>query len=212
MSGFLVLVGGGGHGRVVLDTALSMGLEILGIVDAGFARGDRIFGVPVLDGDDVLHRNGADSMGWLNGIGANPDIARRRAVFDDWGGDTAVGVVHPGAAIGRECRIASSAQIMAGVTVQSRTSIGDNAVINTGAQIDHDCCIGAHSFIAPGAILCGDVALEEGVFVGAGATLLPGVRIGRGTIIAAASVVTSAVPPAVLMRGSPARPIRSIEQ
>jgi acetyltransferase-like isoleucine patch superfamily enzyme len=54
------------------------------------------------------------------------------------------------------------------------------------------------------------VVVEAGSFVGAGATLLPGVRVGRGSFVAAGSVVTENVPPATLVAGVPARPLRSL--
>jgi maltose O-acetyltransferase len=54
------------------------------------------------------------------------------------------------------------------------------------------------------------VVVEDGSFVGAGVTLLPGVRVGRGSFVAAGSVVTEDVPPATLVAGVPARPVRTL--
>ena len=54
------------------------------------------------------------------------------------------------------------------------------------------------------------VVVEDGSFVGAGVTLLPGVRVGRGSFVAAGSVVTEDVPPATLVAGVPARPVRAL--
>jgi acetyltransferase-like isoleucine patch superfamily enzyme len=55
------------------------------------------------------------------------------------------------------------------------------------------------------AFLTSPVVIEDDVVVGIGAIILKGVRIGRGARIGAGAVVTSDVPPGVMMLGNPAR-------
>ncbi|TDM09558.1 MAG: acetyltransferase [Ideonella sp. MAG2] len=176
----LYLVGCGGHGRVVLDAALACGLAVTGIIDPGLAPGSLVFGVLVLGGDDYLYQAEARAC-LLNGVGANPNVARRRGLYDSLSVSHAfVGVRHPGALINRPGEIDLSAQVMAGAIMQPGVVIGPNAVINTGASIDHDCVLQAHVFVSPRAVLCGQVQVDEGAFIGAGAILMPGVRVGAG--------------------------------
>lgn len=206
----MYLVGGGGHGRVVLDTAHTAGLDVIGIVDPGHAVGETILGVPVIGGDEVLERWAAGS-GWLNGIGANPSLTRRRTVFESlFARFEVVQLRHPSAIIGGECRLGKGVQLMAGTILQTGSAIGENTVINTGASVDHDCQIGAHCFIGPRATLCGQVRIGEGSFVGAGAVILPGVQIGMGAVIGAGALVNRDVPDGAQVRGSPARNMGSI--
>lgn len=202
----IFLYGCGGHGRVLLDAALSAGIEVTGILDVGLEVGRKIFGVPVLGGNALLGSAELAGASWLNGIGANPDLTRRRAVFDRLSENYApLGVQHVSVITNRLGAIGKGVQLMAGVVIQNGTSIGDNVIVNTGAKIDHDCWIGAHGFLAPGSTLCGNVTLGEGVFVGAGAIIVPGVTIGSGAIVGAGSVVIKDVPSNTTVVGNPAK-------
>lgn len=205
----LILIGCGGHGRVVLDAALAQGLRIAGILDPSLVVGTQVFGVPVLDppGIGKARRFG----GFLNGVGANPQTARRREVFERHVAlADAPALIHPSAILGREIALGRGAQVMAGAVVQCGTRLGDNTVANTSARIDHDCRIGDHAFVSPGAVLCGGVRIGAGSFIGAGATLMPGVAIGAGAVIAAGAVVTRDVADGLTVGGCPARPLATV--
>ncbi len=209
----LILIGCGGHGRVVLDTALAQGLPVAGITDPSFVPGTQVFGVPMLDPskEDEAER----FAGFLNGVGANPDTAPRRSVFERRiGVADAPSLIHPTAVLGRKVELGRGVQVLAGAVVQCGARLGDNVVANTGAQIDHDCHLSDHSFLSPGVVLCGGVSVGEGSFIGAGATLLPGVVVGAGAVIGAGSVVTRDVAAWTKVAGCPARvlPMRSAER
>lgn len=204
----LYLLGCGGHGRVVLDAALASGLVVTGILDPGLSPGCLVFGVPVLGGDEYLGQAEAERAGLLNGVGANPGVARRRGIYNSLSPRHAfVGVRHPGALINRPGEIDVSAQVMAGAIVQPGVVIGPNGVVNTGASIDHDSVLEAHVFISPRAVLCGQVHVGAGAFIGAGAILMPGVRVGAGAVIGAAALVNRDVPAHAVVAGVPAKKI-----
>lgn len=205
----LFLVGCGGHGRVVLDAALASGLDVTGIVDSGLKIGEQVFGVPVLGGDEILAAPSMDGARWLNGIGANPDLRRRREIFETMSPRfVSQRVQHPSVVAGRMAAMGDGVQLMAGVVLQNGTSLGDNSVVNTGARLDHDCNIGRNCFVAPGATLCGDVTLADRVFIGAAAVILPGVKIGQDAVVGAGSVVTADVPTRAVVVGNPATIIK----
>lgn len=185
------VIAGGGHSRVVVDTLLSTGKRIRGIIDPKFAVGSQLLGVPVLGGDEVIDALAIGSCLLANGIGANPETKSRSSTYIHLvkRGFRFVSVIHPSATIGREVVLAESCQVLAGAVLQSGTKIGSNAVINTSASVDHDVVISDNAFIAPGAIICGNVTVGVGSFVGAGATILPGVHIGAGAVVAAGALV-----------------------
>jgi UDP-perosamine 4-acetyltransferase len=204
MSGPILLVGCGGHGKVVLDTAQCAGWEVSGIVDPRLAKGGAVFGIPVLGGDEAL--TGACGF-WLNGVGANPSTAARQALFARFAGGMmkAATLVHPAATVSPHAELGAGTQAMAGAIVQPGSVLGSNCVINTGARIDHDCTLGDHVFISPAAILCGDVTVGDGAFIGAGSTILPGCRIGARAVVGAGALVVRDIEPAVTVIGIPAR-------
>lgn len=208
------VVGGGGHGRVVIETLLRAGGGVAGLIDPVLHPDDSVLGVAVLGGDETLDRLDPAGAFLVNGVGANPDVGPRRRLYHSLrarGFEFPV-LRHPGAIISPSCALSSGAQIMAGAVVQGGATIGENAVVNTRASVDHDSWVGAHAFIAPGAVLCGDVRIDEGVFVGAGAILLPGVRVGAGAVIAAGAVVTRNVDGGDRVAGNPARSMRSADR
>ncbi len=205
----IYLLGGGGHGRVVLGALLASQLQVSGILDPKFELGHQIFGVSILGGNEFLESLSQQDVILLNGLGANPDTKNRKKIFKlmQLKGFQFISVQHPSSVIGQDCELGEGTQIMAGVVVQNQVKMGDNSVINTHASIDHDCIIDAHVFISPGVVLCGNVAVGDSAFIGAGAIVLPGIQIGSSAIVGAGAVVTKSVPERWIVAGNPAKKI-----
>ncbi len=203
----IIVVGVGGHGRVVLDALLASGARVYGLLDPGLAAGTEVMGVAVLGGDEVLDSLASTRYRLSNGLGANPSTVARASLYKRLSqpGYRFATVVHPSAVVGGATELGEGSQIMAGAVVQCGSRIGRNVVVNTAASLDHDVVIEDDAFIAPGAVLCGAVELGRGAFIGAGAVLLPGVRIGANAVIAAGAVVCAEVPPGAVFSGVPAR-------
>jgi len=197
--GSVVIIGAGGHARVLAASLKAQGVTIQGFLDPAL-RGQRFLGVEVLGDDELLETFDPAKLAVVNGIGAKPTrtgpgLETRRAVHERMKqkGFTIRKVVHPSAVVGEEVQIGEGAQIMAGAVIQPNVILGEGAVVNTRVSIDHDCVIGAHAFVGPGATLCGTVVIGEQAFIGAGAVILPEVRIGAFAIVAAGLTVRKSV-------------------
>jgi sugar O-acyltransferase (sialic acid O-acetyltransferase NeuD family) len=208
----LILLGAGGHGRVLLDALSSAGLRVDGILDPGMTPGESVCGTPVLGGDDLLAGLVPGEVFLVNGVGAGRRGAQRRQELFrhcqslDLSFTTVVhasSVVSPAAGLGEGC------QVMARAVVQCGAVVGRNVVINTAACVDHDCRIGDGVFIAPNVTLCGAVVVADGAFIGAGAVICPDIRIGANAVIGAGAVVISDVPDGATFVGNPAKLARS---
>jgi len=204
----LILVGSGGHARVLLSTLLLQGARVLGFVDPDKTQAE-LLGVPYLGDDDAISYD-PDQVMLINGLGSVASIANRLRVYEFFRGRgyRFASVIHPGAIIAPETELADGAQIMAGAILQTGCIVEENCIINTGARVDHDCVIHAHAHVAPGAVLSGNVHVGSRSHIGAGATLIQGVHIGSGAIVGAGAVVLSNVPESCTVVGVPARPIR----
>lgn len=190
-----ILIGAGGHARVIQELAELCGANVLGVCDPKFRRGqdrrDQLWhGLEVLGDDEYLSEVCPREVFLLNGIGMMPGNCVRRSVFERFKkmGFSFPPLVHPFAWISHYASIAEGVQIAAGAVVQAGASIGNNTIVNTRSSIDHDTQLGAHCHLAPGATLCGDVRIGDGSFVGAGATVIQGVVLAPETFIKAGSL------------------------
>lgn len=206
----LFLLGAGGHASVVLDMLFALGLDVEGVVDKDLGAGDTWEGIPVIGNDDVLAGSPPGVCALVNGLGANPDVCARNALFARFrrAGFSFPSLVHPSAVIARNAAVGSGTQVMAGAVLQGGSSLGENCVVNTRAVVEHHCRIADGVFVGPGAVLCGDAWIGEDVFIGAGAVVLPGIHVGRGSVVGAGAVVLSPVSGGVIVAGNPARVLR----
>ena len=208
MSRPVIVIGAGGHGKVVVETLRASGREILGVVDKdpAWAKQNGI-GVKVLGDDQAVLERDPDSVDLANGVGGVVELEIRQRIYNTWGerGYRFASVMHPAAVVSAGVRVDSGAQVMAGVVMQPGARVGENSLINTRASVDHDCRVGRNVHVGPGVTLCGAVVVEDGVFVGAGATVIQGIRIGAGAMIGAGAVVVSDIGPGIKARGVPAR-------
>jgi sugar O-acyltransferase (sialic acid O-acetyltransferase NeuD family) len=204
----LLLIGAGGHARVLLDALWAQGKSIIGVVDNDSAKhGITLLGSKVIGGDEVVAGLDPTTVALVNAVGAVRNLSLRQAIYDRFrkAGYIFSGVTHPSAVLAADVELGQGAQIMAGVVIQSGTIIGENVIVNTKSGVDHDCVIGAHAHIAPGATLCGGVRVGEGAFIGAGATVIQGVTLGRNCLVAAGAVVVADVADGRKVVGVPAK-------
>jgi sugar O-acyltransferase (sialic acid O-acetyltransferase NeuD family) len=204
MSGVLV-IGAGGHGKVVADILLSQGRCIRGFLDDDPATwGARQLGIPVLGEPEAYAE--FDPTGLILGVG---EIGARREIVARLGCRAAhlwCNAIHPRATVARSVTLGRGIAVMAGAVVNPDATLGDHCIVNTGATVDHDCAIGAHAHIAPGAHLAGGIRVGCGAMVGIGASVTPNQRIGAGAMVAAGAVVVSDVEDGAVVKGIPARP------
>jgi sugar O-acyltransferase (sialic acid O-acetyltransferase NeuD family) len=205
----VIVLGGGGHAKVLIDALLLLHREVLGYTDAG-GEGTTILGLFRLGDDKKILEYDPKGLKLVNGVGSISSVSLRRRLYEQFRrkGYCFESVIHPSTTISLDVRFGEGVQIMAGAVVQAGSRLGVNTIINTGALVDHDCDIGAHVHIAPGAILSGNVHIEDGALIGMGARIIQGLAIGAKSVIGAGSVVIGNVPEGVTVVGVPGKIIR----
>ncbi len=100
----------------------------------------------------------------------------------------------------------------ADIQAEDRVEIGPDCIIGQAHLIDSDMhSLGFDRRTNPDApVRVAPIVLERNVWVARGAAILPGVRVGENSVIAYGSVVTSDVPPCVLVAGNPAKVVRTL--
>ncbi len=207
-----VLIGAGGHARVVLDAARAGKLvDIVVVIDADRAkRGTRFEGLEI-EGDEsllpALRARGVNAI--VLGVGSTDVEPTRRSLFERVSatGFGLPAIVHPAAVISPTARMGVACVVFAGAILNPGVRLGDNVIVNTAAVLDHDVVIGDHAHVSPGARLAGAVIVGAGAHVGIGATVLQGVRIGRDVMVGAGAVVLRDLADGTRVAGVPARPI-----
>lgn len=205
----LIVIGAGGHARVLLSTLLQLGKHVVGFTELE-ASEKALLGIPCIGSDDAILTYDPQSVLLVNGIGSVRSVSNRLKIYDFFVSRNYrfASVIHSSACIVSDAQIDAGVQIMAGAIVQTGCVAHENSIINTGAQLDHDCIIDAHAHVGPGAVLSGSVHVGTRAHVGAGATVIQGVHIGPEAIVGAGAVVLSDVPASCTVVGVPARPIR----
>lgn len=198
MQNKLVLIGGGGHCKSVLDAVYAMGAysEIV-ITDYNKPPGSLILGCQVVGTDDELSelfRKGVNHA--FITVGSIRDTMIRRKAYERARkmGFTFPTVIDPTAVLAASAQIGKGVFIGKNAVVNADAVIEDMAIINTGAIIEHECHVGEFSHVAVGAVVCGRTKIENDVFVGANATVIQEVKIGMNSIIGAGSIVINDVP------------------
>ena len=192
----IVLIGAGGHARVVLDLLKITGREVLGFVDPKYKRAEKYLEVACLGSDEDLLALNPDEIRLANGVGSVPGHTVRVVVYERIRqlGFEFASLIHPSSVTAQDAEFSPGVQIMAGAVVQSGCKLGENVLVNTRASIDHDCFIGDHSHVAPGATLSGDVHVGKHCHVGTGASIIQGISIANNCVIGAGAIVTKDVP------------------
>lgn len=194
----IVVYGGGGHGKALIDLLRVLGTyRIAGVIDDGLPDGSTVMGLPVLGGAERLAELYAQGIRLaVNAVGGIGRVDIRSKVFQKLAeaGFTCPTVIHPTAFVEASATLAAGVQVMPNAYVGSETQVGFGSLVNTGAIVSHDCRIGALANLSPGAILAGEVHVGNGCLIGMGANINLQVKIGAGARIGNGAVVKTDVP------------------
>ncbi|NLO88839.1 MAG: acetyltransferase [Clostridia bacterium] len=206
----MLIIGAGGHGKVVADIAIEAGYEVMGFIDDNIKKAP-LPDLKVLGSINVIPSifSQVSNVRFILAIGDN--ATRRRIASSLSVDDKSFAVVcHPFTSVSKFANINSGTVIMPGAVINAGAYVGKHVIINTACSIDHDCNIGDYVHISPGAHLAGNVTVEEGTHIGTGAAVIPGCKIGKWSVIGAGAVVIEDIPPGVIAVGVPAKPIKKL--
>lgn len=212
---FCIILGGGGHARVVIDSLKASGIaEPLAVLDSNSALwGKSLLGVPIPGGDGlILELLSQGATHFVVGLGSVGDHRPRRRLFEMGvaHGLTPLTVCHPSAVCSRWATVGAGSVLFPYAAVNAGAVLGVNTILNTGAIVEHDCILGDHVHVATGARLCSTIRVGDGAHIGAGATVRQCISIGRGAVIGVGAVVVKDVESQTVVVGVPARVLEGL--
>ena len=199
-----IMLGAGGHARVLQETLELIGIRLHGFVSP--SSDSRLVDVDWLGADDALAGLDPATTLLVNGIGSTASLELRRAVYERAvaAGHRFATVMDPTAIVRPSAVLGDGAQVLAGAIVNSGASVGADTIVNSGAIVEHDSSVGAHSHLCPGVVLAGDVSVGDETHVGLGVRVIQGISVGSYCVIGAGAVVTKPIIDGSLAVGVPA--------
>lgn len=190
-----IVIGAGGHARVIGSILHRLNIPVEGYLDAAYKPGvneDIKYGRLVGHTDD-LGKYSPDRYAVYLAIGDN--LKRAQLVEQALqGGYQMPALIHPDSHMELDCRIGEGSVVCLGALLATEVSVGRGAIINTGASVDHEAEVGDYTHIAPKAVIAGRAKIGRSVFVGIGVCIAQGLSIGDNSVIGAGSIVLKDVP------------------
>ena len=202
----LILVGGGGHCKSVIDVAESAGYAILGIFDRPEEVGKRVLSYEVIGTDDDMSKY-ADKAEFIVTVGqiksADLRINLHKMLAD--AGCRLATIISPTAHVSKYATIGEGTVVMHQAVVNADAKIGKGCIINTFANIEHDVVIGDYCHVSTGAMVNGGSTVADGTFIGSQSVINQCVKIERGGVIASLSVVNRNLTEKGIYAGNPVK-------
>jgi len=210
----ILLIGGGGHCKSVLDSLLDLDeYDDIGIIDTKENVGKAVLGTPILGYDrdlPSLYKDGYHYAFVAVGSIGNPSVRIRLFNTLCEMGFIIPNIVDASAKVSKHSQIDKGVFIGKHVVVNAGAVIGQGAIINSGAIVEHDCEIGEFVHIAPGTVLCGGVKIGRHSHIGTNSTVKQGIHIGSNCLIGMGSVVTKKIRDNVIAYGNPCRDVKNL--
>lgn len=204
----LLILGAGGHSRVLAETALAAGIttELAFLDDRPLGP---VLGWPLL-GPLALALSPELRQQWPQAAVAIGHAATRLQWLAqlEAHGYALPAIVHPSVVVSPSARIGPGSALLAGAVLQTGAQLGRGVILNSASSVDHDCQLADGVHICPGAHLAGEVRVGARSWIGIGACVIQQVQIGAVVTVGAGAAVVRSLADGVTAVGVPAHVIR----
>ena len=205
MSKPLILVGGGGHCKSVLEAAESAGYSILGVLDMPEDVGKEILSTKVIGTDDDIPTY-VDKAEFVITVGFIKNTQTRIKLYNkvkEAGGKLAT-IIASTAYVSKYAIIGEGTVVLHQAFVNAGAQVGCNVILNTATNIEHDAVIGDHCHISTGTMVNGECKVGKRCFVGSQSVLANCISVGDDIIVGAGSFVRKSISEKGIYSGNPA--------
>lgn len=205
----LLIVGTGGHSKIIADIALQQGYNDIFFLDINIKNKKKFLGEKILNLKNIHYGfNNIDNLKYIknafvaigdNMIRENYFLKLKKLKFK------LITFIHTTACISKFAKIGDGTLINAGVVINAGAKISENCIINSSAIIEHDVKISKNCHIAPGANICGGCSIGRNTLIGVGTSILPNIKIGSKVTVGGGSLVNKPIRSNSTSFGVPAR-------
>ncbi|WP_404405985.1 acetyltransferase [Jeotgalibacillus malaysiensis] len=203
----LVIIGDGGHGKVIKDIAEAAGWSVSAILDDRYK--EVTFERDVLKGpvSAAQYFIGKGNQ-LILGIGSN---TVRKSIVNQLNLDDEhyATVIHPSAVISKQAEVRAGTVCMPHTVINQGSVVGQHVILNTGAVIEHDNRIEPFVHLSPKATTTGNVTIGTGTHIGASAVIIPGVIVGEWSTVGAGAVIIHNTGNYETVVGNPGRVVKT---
>ncbi|MGX8236981.1 acetyltransferase [Exiguobacterium undae] len=203
----IILIGNGGHAKVLTEILLKQNRRIIGFTAPNLQANN--FNIPYLGTDSKIESFSSENIELVLALGSVNVTNIRSYIFKKYKkkGYSFASVIHNSAIISSFSEMGEGVQIMAGSIIEAFSKISENTIVNTLSIINHDSIIGKHCHIAPGSNISGNVNIGDYSYIGSGATIIHNINIGENVLIGAGSVVLKSIKSNGKAYGVPAKEV-----
>ena len=201
----LVLVGGGGHCKSVIEAAESAGYNILGVLDMPEEVGKEILSTKVIGTDDDIPAY-VDKAKFVITVGFIKNPATRIKLYNrikEAGGKLAT-IVASTAHVSKYAEVGEGTVVLHQAFVNADAKVGCNVILNNFVNIEHDAVIGDQCHISTGAMINGECKVGNNCFIGSQSVLANCITIGDDIVVGAGSFVRKSITEKGIYSGNPA--------
>ncbi|MDV3123256.1 acetyltransferase [Segatella copri] len=202
----LILIGGGGHCKSVIEVAESAGYEIKGILDMPDEVGKEVLPGHQVIGTDAEIPQYVEECDFVITVGFIKNPALRIKLYNKVkaaGGRLAT-IIASTAHVSKYAELGEGTVIMHHAFVNAGAKIGDNCIINTFVNIEHDAEVGNQCHISTGTMVNGECKIGENCFIGSQSVCANCIEIASDIIVGAGSVVRKSIRVKGIYAGNPA--------
>ncbi len=207
----ILLIGGGGHCKSVIDVIEQEGrFEVAGIVDREEMIGKSVLGYKIIATDSELGRlrkkfeYALVTVGQIKSANVRMRLFRKLKNLEY----KMPVIVSPKAHVSKHCEIGEGSVVMHYSLVNAGAKIGVNCILNTKSLIEHDVIVGDNCHISTGAVVNGACTIGNEVFIGSNSVIANNVYVVDGSVLGAGSVVYKNLEKAGVYVGNPAKKVK----
>lgn len=202
----IILIGGGGHCKSVIEVAESAGYCIKGILDKPEKVGKEVLpGHKVIGTDDNIPQY-VEECDFVITVGfiKNPNLRNKLYNKIKEAGGKLATLVASTAYVSKYAKLGEGTVVMHDAFINAGARVGDNCIINTFVDIEHDAVIGNHCHISTGTMVNGECKIGEECFIGSQSVCANRIEIASNIIVGAGSVVCKSLRMKGIYVGNPA--------